>query len=284
MGRDALRFDEIGSWSEIKLDILREYAAAYSTILSAQTYLHHAYIDGFSGPGVCLSRTSGMWVPGSPLNALRVAPPFERYFLVDMDGTRVEHLSQLVATEMPSERQSTIEIQQGDANRVLLERVFPRVGYESYWRALCVLDPYGLDLDWKVVETAGRMKSVDLFLNFPVMAMNREAFWANHQGVSQGSLDRMTCFWGDESWRNAAYAPRQNLFGEEDLMRQSVRYVVAAFRERLKKVAGFAHVPEPVPMRNSAGATIYYLFFASQKPVAKNIVSDIFAKYSRPQV
>lgn len=283
MARDSLRFDEIGSWSEIKLDILREYAAAYSTILSGQTYLHHAYIDGFAGPGVCLSRTSGMWVAGSPLNALRVTPPFERYFLMDMDGTRVEHLRQLVAAEIPSERQSTIEIQQGDANRVLLERVFPKVGYESYWRALCVLDPYGLDLDWKVVETAGRMKSIDLFLNFPVMAMNRQAFWANHEGVSEGSLDRMTCFWGDESWRNAAYTPWQNLFGEEDLMRQSIKYVVAAFRERLKRVAGFAHVPEPVPMRNSAGGTIYYLFFASQKPVAKDIVSDIFAKYSRPQ-
>ena len=29
-------FDEIGYWSEIKLDIVREYAVAYSTILSAQ--------------------------------------------------------------------------------------------------------------------------------------------------------------------------------------------------------------------------------------------------------
>lgn len=31
----ASLFDEIGYWSEIKLDIIREYAQAYSTILSA---------------------------------------------------------------------------------------------------------------------------------------------------------------------------------------------------------------------------------------------------------
>lgn len=31
-----LQIDQIGYWSEVKLDIIREYAKAYSTILSAQ--------------------------------------------------------------------------------------------------------------------------------------------------------------------------------------------------------------------------------------------------------
>lgn len=34
-------------------------------------------------------------------------------------------------------------------------------------------------------------------------------------------------------------------------------------------------------MRNSKGATVYYLFFASQKPVAGQIVDDIFKKYGQ---
>jgi hypothetical protein len=32
-------------------------------------------------------------------------------------------------------------------------------------------------------------------------------------------------------------------------------------------------------MRNSRGATVYYLYFASAKAVAAKIVSDIFNKY-----
>jgi len=32
-----LRYDEIGYWSEVKLDIIREYAAAYSRIIRSQT-------------------------------------------------------------------------------------------------------------------------------------------------------------------------------------------------------------------------------------------------------
>lgn len=32
-GQSSVQFDEIGYWSEIKLDIVREYATAYSTII-----------------------------------------------------------------------------------------------------------------------------------------------------------------------------------------------------------------------------------------------------------
>ena len=40
----AFKFDTIGYWSEIKLEIVREYARAYSTILTSNR-LHHVYID-----------------------------------------------------------------------------------------------------------------------------------------------------------------------------------------------------------------------------------------------
>ena len=41
------------------------------------------------------------------------------------------------------------------------------------------------------------------------------------------------------------------------------------------------HVPEPLPMKNTQGAIVYYLFFASHKPAAAGIVKDIFAKYRK---
>jgi hypothetical protein len=66
---------------------------------------------------------------------------------------------------------------------------------------------------------------------------------------------------------------------ERELVKQGNDAIVAAFRRRLKEVAGFAFVPEPLPMKNSTNADIYYLFFASQKPVAGKIITDIFEKY-----
>ena len=45
------------------------------------------------------------------------------------------------------------------------------------------------------------------------------------------------------------------------------------------KVGHFTFVPEPLAMRNAVNAVVYYLFFASQKPVAKKIIEDIFRRY-----
>lgn len=73
-----IRYDEIGYWSEIKLDILREYATAYSRILSSQKNppLSHIYIDAFAGAGKHISKNTGEFIPGSPANALLLHPPF----------------------------------------------------------------------------------------------------------------------------------------------------------------------------------------------------------------
>ena len=83
----GLCFDEIGYWSEIKLDIVKEYAQAYSKILATKRFTF-AYIDGFAGSGVHLAKGSKELVPGSPLNALQIDPPFHEYFLVDITATR----------------------------------------------------------------------------------------------------------------------------------------------------------------------------------------------------
>jgi three-Cys-motif partner protein len=128
---------------------------------------------------------------------------------------------------------------------------------------------------------AGHSRAIDMFLNFPVMDMNRNAIWRNPNKAPQDGVERMNRFWGDDTWKRAAYAesPQQNLFSGPDLIKQSNDAIVAGFRERLKSVAGFAVVPEPLPMRNGNNAVVYYLFFASQKPVAQKIIDDIFAKY-----
>lgn len=119
------------------------------------------------------------------------------------------------------------------------------------------------------------MKSIDIFLNFPVADMNRNVLWRDPVGVANSQIVRMNSFWGDNSWPKIAYG--SDLFGNPD--KQSNETIAEAFRVRLRDVAGFARVPKPIPMRNSTGAIVYYLFFASQKDTAEHIVLDIFKKY-----
>ena len=102
--------------------------------------------------------------------------------------------------------------------------------------------------------------------------------WNNPEKVDQKQINRMNAFWGDESWRKAAYKKQQGLWDtfEEKTSNQAV---AEAFRKRLNEVAGFGYVPEPLPMRNTIGATVYYLFFASPKKTGGKIVTDIFNTY-----
>jgi len=276
---NEFELDQIGPWSEIKLEILRKYAAAYSRILAAQTLhrLHHIYIDGFAGAGVHVSKSSGQFVAGSPTNALLVDPPFREYHFIDLDGKKI------AALEAISREQNNVRIYHGDCSAILLERVLPLARYEEYKRALCILDPYGLHLDWRVIAEAGAMRSVEIFLNFPVADINRNVLRRRRDEASSEQEARLTRFWGDDSWQGVAYrpSPQQSLWGNLPDEKTTNEELAAAFRQRLKKVAGFEHVPEPLAMRNSQNAVLYYLYFASHRPVAENIVRSIFNKYRK---
>jgi three-Cys-motif partner protein len=173
--------------------------------------------------------------------------------------------------------QPGVHIYQGDCNKILLDEVFPRVRYDEYKRGLCILDPYGLDLSWDVIRTAGQMKSLDIFLNFPVLDMNRNVLWHDSEKVDPAQTARLNYFWGDNSWKDAAYETANNLFGFPE--KQTNDVIADAFRRRLKDIAGFIRVPPPLPMRNSKGGIVYYLYFASQKNTAEHIVLQIFEKF-----
>jgi three-Cys-motif partner protein len=274
VSKQRSQFDEIGQWSEIKLEIIREYAHAYSTILTKKNFRHY-YIDGFAGAGVHISKATGQWVLGSPLNALMVTPPFRHHFLIDLDGGRVQGLAEIVGGR------SDVTLLQGDCNRVLLNDVFPRVRYELYERAMCLLDPYGLQLTWQVLESAGKSRTIDLFLNFPIMDINRRALWTEADRVSAEQAAPMTTLWGDDSWKSVAYRPsaQGSLFGPAEVEKAPNDAIVEAFRKRLRTKVGFEYVPQPMPMRNSTNAVIYYLFFASHQSVASDIIESIFRKY-----
>jgi three-Cys-motif partner protein len=271
----AAPFDEIGCWSELKLEIVEKYGEAYTSAFRNAINLKKYYIDAFSGAGLHVSKRTKQQIEGSPARALKVRPPFDGFYFIDMDADKTAHLQKLC------EGRSNVHIHTGDSNSYLIKELLPTIQFRKFNRALCLLDPYGLHIDWEVMLRAGQSRAVDMFLNFPVMDMNRNAIWTTPERAPQDGIERMTRFWGDESWKRAAYAESRQgeLFAACDLEKQPNATIVDAFRDRLNKVAGFQFVPKPLPMKNSNKAVVYYLFFASPKPVAEKIIQSIFAKY-----
>jgi len=267
--------DEVGPWSEVKLEIVRAYASEYAKILSKQPGLEFIYIDAFASSGHHVSRTSGELIPGSPQNALNVVPPFDEYHFIDIDREKADALREMVGPR------PDVFVHNADCNEALLERVLPRARYGDFKRALCFVDPYGLQVEWDVIKAMGHMRSVDMFLNFPVLDMKRNVLWRRQPELaSRAQAERMTAFWGDESWREAAYQAEPNLFGDVEPTKVTDDRVAEAFRRRLLAIGGFKYAPRPIPM-GEGRKVFYYLFFASHNAVAAKIANAIFTKYGR---
>ena len=253
-----------------KLAIMREYADAYSKILSKQSWATHLYVDAFCDQGWHYSREDGTVVPGSPLNALRLNCPFDEYHFIDISARKAEALRRRVS------RRRDVYVYAEDCNPLLLREIIPRIRQDSHIRALMVLDPYGLQVQWPVVRAAGQSKRVDLFLNFSTMGIHRGVLRKAGELITEESAALMTSVWGDATWRQVAY-PIVDMFGNP--RKGDPQALVDAYQMRLKDVAGFQYVPDPLPMRNSKGSIMYYLFFAAPNATAKKIVEYIFAKY-----
>lgn len=272
----AAEYDIIGPWTEVKLDILREYAGPYSKILTSSGF-YHLYIDAYAAGGAHVSRKTGEVVPGSPLVALSTKPPFREYHFIDANQSRVDQLRHYAG------QRTDIHVHCGDCNEVLIRDVFPLARYEDRKRALCLLDPYNIDLSWNVLAAAGSMRSIEIFVNFMVMDMNMNVLLRDPARAEAAQIARMDRFWGDGSWREVAYelSRQGNLFGgpEQVKVESANERIAEAYRRRLIDVAGFAYAPQPLRFVNSLGATIYYLFFASPNKTGNRIVEDIFRKH-----
>lgn len=261
--------DRLGDWSEIKHEIIESYARQYTKILSANTSIRRRiYIDGFAGAGVAVDRESGDLLAGSPYRMLfDVDPPFSEYHFIEIEPAKAEHLRRVLG------RDPRVHIHLGDANVILPRDVLPRCRWEDFARALCLLDPYGLTVDWSLLKTIGEMESVEIFFNFMIVGANRNVLWKDPSRVSKARRELLTRGWGDESWATVAYREVNTLFGVEREKIKGNDVLIGAYRKRLKDVAGFAYVPEPIPMKNSMNAIVYYLFFASPNAVGGKIVA-----------
>lgn len=99
-----------GDWTEQKLECVRKYLRAYTTIMNKYSF-HFAYIDAFAGTGYReLKHSEGtdeVMFPelvspevmnfrhGSARNALEVQPLFRKYIFIEKDMNRYAELEAL---------------------------------------------------------------------------------------------------------------------------------------------------------------------------------------------
>jgi three-Cys-motif partner protein len=269
--------DLIGRWSVQKLELLEKYLAAYLTILSNQHWCAgYEYIDAFAGTGKPKTRDEQTYVDGSPRIALSLRPAFTEYHFVEQADWRVGRLEALKA-EFPNR---VIRIHPGDCNTILTEEILDHLAYASHKRAIAFLDPFGMQLRWKTMMAIASTETVEIMLNFPVMAINRGVLRQRPELISTADRARLEEFWGTKDWTVDFYEEERTFFGPEFVKKRlSGKEMGAVFCKRLGEI--FRYCSEPLLMTNSRNAPLYCLIFAGHNATGVRIATDIFARHER---
>lgn len=272
-----------GDWTSEKLERVRKYLQAYTTIFNKNLgarYYHTIYLDAFAGTGYRTPRRSrseeflfleGLeedsnqaFLKGSARIALEVEPPFKEYVFIEQDTDYARELTQLKA-EFARQR-GKISVVSQDANSYLLDWI-----HKTNWdlsRAVVFLDPYGMEVEWPVIQALGNTLAIDLWILFPMgVAVNRLLTKSGPPPV--GWARALTRIFGTDTWRDAFY-PRQKvmtLFGEEEVQQKEADFekICQFFIDRLQ-TAFTAVSPKPLALRNSKKNPLYLLCFASANP------------------
>ena len=278
-----------GGWTTEKLERVRKYLKAYTTIMKDQNFCF-AYIDAFAGTGYRTDRLDTNpkelmlpeiaeqevqgFLDGSARIALQVQPKFQNYILIEKDENRFAELQKL-KVEFPSD---DIELVQSDANEYLNDLC------GKDWRrhrAVLFLDPYGMEVEWQTVTAIANTQAIDLWILFPLgIAVNR--LLKRDGDVDTTVRHKLDRFFGTPGWYDTFYeiASSPTLFGEEMVVRKKSDFqsIAQYFVQRLRTV--FTRVANnPLPLYNSKNNPLYLLCFAAGNPrgapTAVKIAQDI---------
>ncbi|MCX8476596.1 MAG: three-Cys-motif partner protein TcmP [Sphingomonas sp.] len=283
--RVAHRFG--GVWTEIKLKALTEYLDFYQNALKNQGF-ETWYIDAFAGTGdrhAELQR-GGIFegqpiekveeiLDGSARKALKIRPPFNHYWFTEQHAGRAETLTALKA-EFPQD----ISVRTGEAN-LELRTLFasrpwsadPRAGLQ---RGVVFLDPYGMSVDWRTLETLAATKRVDVWYLFPRKAVVQQLA-RDIRGVDEGKRRKLAQIFGSDEWEEEFYQSRPvqgGLFDPtpvETKGRVATPEQISLFaRKQLNKL--FCYVSEPIPLIVN-GSDFFELYCLSNNPPAIALIN-----------
>lgn len=284
-----------GDWTEDKLYRLGSYLRAYVQVFKNQPHIQTVYIDAFAGTGFRRAPSSASniqideegsetpdgsvqeFLKGSARVALEIEPHFNRYIFIERNSQKCLELEKL-KNEYPH-LSSRIQIENADADTYISQWC-----QETNWkstRAVMFLDPFGMQVEWSLLEKIADTKSIDLWLLVPIgMGANR---LMPREGLPPPAWQRkLTLFFGNDDWSKNFYGPKQQpgLFdkGDEREKTASPEEIAAYFVSRLNEI--FVGVADnPLIQRNSKKAMLFLLCFATGsergKPIALRIARHI---------
>lgn len=139
---DGLLTPEVGDWAIDKYRLLKLYATLFTTSMRSR-WDELIYVDLFAGTGRAKIRGTERIVPASPLLALTVEHPFNRYVFCEADPQRMSALQVRVRQGFSG---TDCRFVPGDVNATVhaILGELPAIRYGRKFLTFCFVDPFSL--------------------------------------------------------------------------------------------------------------------------------------------
>ena len=262
--------DNVGAWVEDKYRLVSLYETLFSTGMKHK-WEKRVYIDLYSGPGLVRLRGTSRFLWSSPLLALQVKDPFDKYVFCESDAAALDALRRRVEKHFP---QADVCYVSGDCNANVAEvcSKIPKPSKDSKVLSFCFVDPYDLSVKFSTIS-----KIADRFVDFLILlALGMDAN-RNYEHYVEGDSTKIDEALGNREWRERWKAVgirrgdfRPFLAGEFCRSMESLGYLKKPL-DRMKLVRS---VEKNLPL--------YYLALFSRSETAFKFWNDVLT-YSTDQ-
>jgi three-Cys-motif partner protein len=193
---DGRILPEVGGWTEEKHRHVSLFAAIFSSSMKGK-WDKRVYVELYGGAGYSEIRDSSRLIVGSPLLALTVKHPFDKYVFCEENPEKLEALKFRAKQIAP---RADVAYVCGDCNRQTAEilRHLPLGSKSNTVLSLCFADPFDIGLKFGTLQTLARERYFDCLI---LLAVFCDANRAYKRYVMEDAV-KVDEFLGTKVWRN----------------------------------------------------------------------------------
>jgi len=199
---DDSPYNDVGSWTEEKHRLVAYYAALFSAGMRDK-WEKRVYIELYAGAGYSRIRDTERVIAGSPIQALTLRVPFDKYIFCEQDPEKLEALRARVKRHAPSADVSFIPGNCDDKVEEIFDAIPPHSANHKVL-SLCFVDPNDIGIKFSTIQILAR-KFVDFVV---LLALYMDALRAEqHYVKNPAKIDQLL---GKSLWRDRWRAAKQN--------------------------------------------------------------------------
>jgi three-Cys-motif partner protein len=191
---DGLVCPEVGNWSELKYELIGMYDELFSSGMKDK-WGQRIYIDLYAAAGYNRIRGTQRRVMGSPLLALMVKHPFDRYIFCEENPTLLGTLKERCLRVAPSADIKYVDGSCDDRVGDICKEI-PRATRTNTVLSLCLVDPFDFGMKF---ETIRRLSDSRMdFLVLLAVGMDAQRNYDHYMDEKSTKIDEAL---GNKQWR-----------------------------------------------------------------------------------